>query len=151
MDFFIKWFVNIIVLFLVVKISPGITIDRGDTLIVAALVLGLVNVFLKPLVMMLALPLNIFSLGIFTFFINGLMFYLAAKLVEGFNVAGFWAAFWGAMWFAVISFVISTFTGTKGEKKFHFHKTVYPDRPVPHRDEHDDVIDVEKVEDDIET
>jgi putative membrane protein len=145
--FIIKWFLNILVLFLVIKISPGITVDHWDTLAVAALTLGLVNAFLRPLILALTLPLNIFSLGIFTFFINGFMFYLAAKLVKGFNVVDFWAAFWGALWFSVISSVADAFTRPKAGKTFCFHKTTYSASPGPERNEYDNVIDVEKIED----
>ncbi len=105
--FLLRWLINTISLFAVVHIVPGISVDRSQTTVVAALVLGLLNAFLRPLIILLTLPVNILTLGFFTLLINGSLFYLASFLVKGFVIAGFWNAFLGALVFSIISFLLS--------------------------------------------
>ena len=81
---------------------------------VAALALGLLNTFLRPLLMLLTLPVNILTLGLFTLFVNGFIFYLTAWLVGGFVVAGFWSAFFGALVFSVISCLLGILIDPEG-------------------------------------
>ena len=112
-NFLIKWLVYTISLFAVSHIVAGVSINNWETTIAAALVLGLINTFIRPFFIILTLPLNILSMGILTFFINGLMFYLAAHFVKGFSVAGFWNAFWAAIVFSIISFLLNLFLAPK--------------------------------------
>ena len=84
--FFIGWLVNTTALLVVVHMVSGINIDRWQTTFVASLVLGLLNTFIRPVLILLTLPVNVLTLGIFTLFINGFMFYLASSLVKGFEV-----------------------------------------------------------------
>jgi len=144
--FIVKWFVNTVVLFLVIKITPGITVDHLSTLIAAALVFGLINAFLKPLVILLTLPFNVISLGILTLFINGLMFYLVSKIVKDFTIINFWAAFWGAFWFGIISWLL--FPDNKGSVRVSM-TSARSSRPAqePYEPHYENVIDIEKVED----
>ena len=80
---------------------------------VASLLLGILNAVLRPLLMILALPLLVFTLGLFMLFINALMLYLVGLLLRsGFQVETFWAAFWGGLVISVVSLVLSTLTGT---------------------------------------
>jgi len=141
--FIVKWFINTVVLFLVIKIIPGITVDHLSTLIAAALVFGLINAFLKPLVILLTLPFNVFSLGILTLFINGFMFYLVSKIVKDFTIVNFWAAFWGSFWFSIISWLLFP------EKMGSVRVSVAQARSAqaPSKPRYENVIDVEKVED----
>jgi len=88
-------------------IVAGVSIDNWQTTIVAALVLGLINTFIRPFFIILTLPLNILSMGILTFFINGFLFYVVAHFVKGFIVAGFWNAFWASILFSLISFFLN--------------------------------------------
>lgn len=106
-DFLIKWFVNIIALMASAHLIAGVNVSGWQATVTAALILGLLNAFLRPIIIILTLPLNIFSLGIFTLFINGFMFYLAAKFVPGFTVAGFKSAFWAAILFSIVSFTLN--------------------------------------------
>jgi len=135
-EFLIMWFVNVIALLAVVKIIAGVSIDSWKTAMIAALILGLLNVFLRPLIVIMTLPLNIFSLGVFTLFINGFMFYLAARFVEGFSVVSFWSAFWAAILFSIISFLLNFLLAPK--------TVVTRQRQRDHRRYYngDDVIDV---------
>lgn len=137
-NFLIKWFVNIISLFAVAHIIAGVSVDSWKVTILAALIIGLLNAFLRPFIIVLTLPLNIFSLGIFTFFINGFIFYLTAKFVKGFNVANFWSAFWAAMLFSAISFLLNLLLGPKINIRIGGYNKHYYNR---HKD--DNVIDVE--------
>jgi putative membrane protein len=95
------------------KLVPGIQIDHFRDLLVATLVLGLLNAFLRPILLFFTLPLTILSLGLFTFVINGALFYLAASLVDGFRVNGFGSAFVAALLFSIFSFVLNIIFQTK--------------------------------------
>lgn len=99
----IKWFINAAALFAVVHIFPHVRVNNWQTLLVAALVLGLLNAFLRPIIVLLTLPINLLSLGLFTLVINGLIFFLASRFVPGFTISSFWEAFWAALAFSIIS------------------------------------------------
>jgi putative membrane protein len=86
---------------------PGVTVSGAGALFVAALVLGLLNTFIRPLIILLTLPFTVISLGLFTLFINGFLFFAAAKIVRGFSVSGFWSAFWAAILFSLFSFLLN--------------------------------------------
>ena len=109
----LKWALNSFALFIVMKTISGIQIDRFQDLLLATLVIGLLNVFLRPVIILLTLPVTLLTLGLFTLVINGLIFYTAANLVPGFHVAGFGAAFIAAFLFSMFSFVLNLFFGTK--------------------------------------
>jgi len=103
MRLLIRFLVLALALILIAYLIPGINVSSFLSALVAALVLGLINALIKPIVLVLTLPINILSLGLFTFVINGLLFWLVSSMVKGFDVAGFWAAFWGALAFSIIS------------------------------------------------
>lgn len=109
----LKWALNSFALFFVMKLIPGIQIDHFQHLLLATLVIGLLNVFLKPIIVLLTLPVTVLTLGLFTLVINGVIFYLAAHLVPGFHVAGFGSAFVAAFLFSLFSFVLNMLFGTK--------------------------------------
>jgi putative membrane protein len=142
--FLVKWFANIIALMAVVHIVPGIRVDKWQTAVLASLALGLVNVFLRPLIVMFTLPLSIFSLGLFTFVINAFLFYSVSKTIAGFTVVDFKSAFWGALIFSILSFVISLLINPQGRIQMHAFR--YGSRP---KTKYRDVIDVDaKIESD---
>jgi len=101
--FFVRWLLHGVSLVVVVNIISGIRVDSWQALAVAALVLGLLNAFLRPLLLLFTLPINVLTLGLFTLFINAGLFSLASWLVTGFFVAGFWNAFFGALAFSITS------------------------------------------------
>ncbi|MEA5114922.1 MAG: phage holin family protein [Geobacteraceae bacterium] len=105
--FLLRWLINAISLLAVVHIVAGVSVDRLLTTIIAALVIGLLNAFIRPLLLVLTLPVNVLTLGLFTLVINGCLFYLAAWLVKGFHVTGFWTAFIGALVFSIISWLLN--------------------------------------------
>ncbi len=107
MRLIISWFINTIALLLVSKMIPGIFIQDFSAALFGALILAAFNAFLKPILLIITLPINVVMLGLFTFFINAFLFYLASKVVSGFTIAGFWSAFFGAILFGVINFLLN--------------------------------------------
>jgi putative membrane protein len=103
----VKWVVNSTALLVVAHIVSGVTLDNWLTVFVAALVLGLLNAFLRPVLIFLTLPVTVLTLGLFTLFINAFLFYMAAHLVRGFHVAGYWQAFVAAFVFSLVSFLLN--------------------------------------------
>jgi len=109
----LKWALNSFALFFVMKLISGVQIDRFQDLLLATLVIGLLNVFLKPIIVLLTLPVTVLTLGLFTLVINGVIFYLAAHLVPGFHIAGFGSAFVAALLYSLFSFVLNMLFATK--------------------------------------
>jgi putative membrane protein len=112
MQMFIKWIINTIAIILAIKFVPGIVYSGGwGGILAVGLIFGLVNTFIRPFVKLLALPLLILSLGLFSFVINALMLLLtsliSAEFSLGFHVTGFKAAFWGALVISLVSMVLS--------------------------------------------
>ncbi len=97
MNIFLRWIVNAVALMIIAYIVPGIEVSGWYSAFIAALVLGLINVFLRPLLLILTLPVNILTLGLFTFILNGLLFYFASSIVKGFTVGGFGVALLGSL------------------------------------------------------
>jgi len=99
-------------------IVPGVSIRSFGAALVAALIIGLVNALIRPLVLLLTLPVNILTLGLFTLVINALMFWLASGIAKGFDVTGFSAAFLGALVYWLTSWIVNgLFIGSKEGKK----------------------------------
>jgi len=105
--FLTRWLINALAIFIVAHIVKGVEISSTGVVLVIALVLGIINAFLRPLIILITLPINILTLGLFTLFINGALFYLVSKIVKGFVITGFWPAFWGYILFSIISFLLS--------------------------------------------
>ena len=112
----VRWLLSALALFLTAKIVPGIHVTDVTALLIAVVVLGLLNAILRPIVNLFTGCLQILTLGLLTLIINAGFFALAANLVPGFEVRGFWAAFWGAIVMSILSFVFSMFV-RPGEKK----------------------------------
>lgn len=96
-----------ILLYLVAKIVPGIEIDGCGYALLAGLILGIINALVRPLLVLLTLPVTILTLGLFLFVINALMLKLAAALAPGFRVRGFGAALLGALLLSIFSFGVT--------------------------------------------
>lgn len=109
----LKLALNSCALFFVMKLLPGIQISHFQDLLLATIVIALLNVFLKPVIILLTLPVTVMTLGLFTLVINGLIFYVAALLVPGLTVTGFGAAFVAALLYSLFSFVLNMLFGTK--------------------------------------
>ena len=116
--FLLKWLINVIALLVVIHVVAGVSVDNTETVFIAALILGLLNSILRPFILILTLPITILTFGSFTLIINGFLFYLAAKFVKGFIVAGFWNAFWAALLFSIISSILSFILAPKVDLRF---------------------------------
>ena len=107
MRILLVWLVNTLALIAVAYLMPSITVASFTAALIAALILGLVNAVIKPVLVVLTLPVTIVTLGLFIFVINGLLFWLVGSFVPGFVVQGFWAGFIGAILFSIVSWVLS--------------------------------------------
>ena len=116
-----SWIINTAAVLVAVSIVPGIHYDKTVDLLVASLLLGILNAFFRPILLLLALPLLIFSLGLFVLVINALLLYFVGLLLPGFQVGGFWAAFWGALIISIVSLVLNSLTRT-GNSRIEFRR-----------------------------
>ena len=101
------WMLNALALFFLQTLIPGIAFNNFYSALITVLVLGIVNALIKPLIILLTLPINILTLGLFTLLINAGLFWLVSTVVKGFYLANFWTAFWAALIFSIISMLIS--------------------------------------------
>ena len=126
-----RWLVITVSILLASRFVSGIRVDSVLTAIIAAGILGLIIVFIKPVLILLTLPLSIITLGVFTFFINAFLLELVSHMVPGFEVEGFLAAFLGALMISIVSWLANFFivSNNTGRSKRH------------------DVIDLEKGDD----
>lgn len=102
-----RWALNALALLAVSFLYSGVSVSGPLALIIGAAVLGLVNAFVRPVLFVLTLPINLLTLGLFTFVLNGLMLWLASGLVPGFAVHGFWAAVWASILLSIVSAFLS--------------------------------------------
>ena len=108
MRLLLTWFINAAALFAVPYLIHSVSITSIATALLSALLLGLVNTLIRPVLVLLTLPDTMLSLGLFIFVLNGFMFWLVAQWVDGFHVDSFWAAVLGALLYSVISWALST-------------------------------------------
>jgi putative membrane protein len=111
--FLIHWMTLAVALAATAWLLPGVRVDSPASLLVAALVLGFLNAILKPLLVLLTLPITVMTLGLFYFVLNGILFALASVLVPGFEVSGLGSAVLGAIVMGLISMFIGAFTREK--------------------------------------
>jgi putative membrane protein len=142
---FVRWIVLTLAVFLAATVVPGIEYAKWTDLLIAGLVLGILNTFLKPIITLLSLPFIVLTLGLFLIIVNALTLSLTAWLVNGFDVHGFWPAVFGSL---IISLVNLFFGGNKTKKsppanvsfKDHPGAGNNPAQRTPKKD--DDVIDI---------
>jgi putative membrane protein len=101
------WLINAVALLAVAYLVPSISVASFTTALVAALVLGLMNTIVRPVLVLLTLPVTLLTLGLFIFVINGLLFWSVGSFIEGFVVGGFWAGVFGAIVYSLISWALS--------------------------------------------
>lgn len=111
-EFFQRWIINTVAVLVAAHIVSGIRYDSAADLFVASLLLGVLNAVVRPFLLLLSLPLLIFTLGLFLMVINAGMLYLVGKLVTGFHVVGFWSAFFGALTISIVNIILNAVTGT---------------------------------------
>jgi len=103
----IVWLINALALLALPYLVPSVQVESFYTALIAALLLGMVNALIRPLLVLLTLPATVVTLGLFVFVINALLFWFVASFVKGFAVAGFWSAFLGAIVYGVVSWTAS--------------------------------------------
>ena len=122
--FVIRWFITTVAVMVAASLLSGIRYDNAGALIGAALLLGILNAFVRPVLLILGAPLILLTLGFFILIVNGLMLYWVPSVVGGFHVDGFSSAFWGAIWIGIVSWLLSAFfRGSDGRVHVLTHHT----------------------------
>jgi len=121
-SFLLKWFVTTVSIFIVTNLFHLLYFEDLTVLVLAALVLGILNAFLRPVLILLTLPMNILSLGLFTLIINAFILYASSKMVPGFEIASFWKAFWAALLISIVSALINYMIHKESNVKIHYIK-----------------------------
>jgi len=103
----LRWVLNAAALLLVAYLYPGVVVEGFLAALIAALVLGLVNAVIRPILVILTLPATILTLGLFIFVINALLFWFVAEIVHGFRVTGFGAALLGSILYSIVTLLTS--------------------------------------------
>ncbi len=107
MRLMLLWILNALALLAVAYLLPGIHLDGFAGALLAALVLGLINALVRPLLILLTLPITVLTLGLFILVINGLLFWFVGSVLQGFVVSGFWVGVMGALLYSILSSVFS--------------------------------------------
>jgi putative membrane protein len=126
LGFLLRWSMNLLALMVAASVIDGIRIRSIGMGMLAAGILGVVNAVIRPVVMLLTLPITILTLGLFTLVVNALMLLLVAKLVPGLVIEGFRAAFWGGLIVSLVSWVLNSVIG--GDGRVVFIKSVRKDQ-----------------------
>lgn len=108
MQLLLRWVLSALAVMATAYVVPGVRVANTWSAFLAALVIGLVNALVRPILLLLTLPVNILTLGLFTLVINALMFWLASSIVKGFDVVDFKAAFFGALVYWLVSWLVNS-------------------------------------------
>lgn len=110
-EFFIRWFVTAVAVFVAAWIVPGIDYSNFTGLAFASLLLGVINAMVRPVLLILCLPLILVTMGLFILVLNALLLWFVSGILPGssFTVSGFWAAFWGGVVISIVSWLLSAF------------------------------------------
>ena len=108
MSLLLRWVINAAALLLVAQVVPGIAVRNFYTALVVAVLLGIMNALVRPILIFLTLPINILTIGLFTLVINAAIFWFVSTVVKGFEVTGFTAAFFGALILWAVSWLTNS-------------------------------------------
>ena len=111
---FIRWLIMSFAIMMTAYLSGGIHVSGFFSALFAAGALGVLNAFFRPILILLTLPLNILSLGLFTFIINAVLLMMVSGVIPGFEVRGFWSAVFGSLLISVVSWILSSFINDQG-------------------------------------
>ena len=103
----VRWLINALAILLTTYLIPGIEVSNLGAILAAAALLGILNALIRPLFILLTLPINILTLGLFTLIINGLLLWMVSWLIKGFSIQGFWVAVLGALVISLFSWLIN--------------------------------------------
>lgn len=109
----LRWALNAAALMLLPEIVTSITVKSFTAALIAAILIGLLNALIRPILLLLTLPITFITLGLFILVINALMFWMASGLVAGFHVPGFWSAMAGALVYSVLTWLVDLALGDK--------------------------------------
>ena len=110
MRFLFRLLINVVAILIIAHIVPSlIRVDGFLAALVVAILLGIVNTIIRPILVILTFPLTLLSFGLFLLVINGLMLWLVSALVSGFHVSGFWGALFGSILISIVSWILSKF------------------------------------------
>ena len=112
---FIRWLILTAAILLAAYLIDGIRVTGFISVLSAAAVLGILNVLLRPILLLLTLPLNILTLGLFTFVINAFLLKMTAGIIPGFDVTGFWPAVLGALVISIVNWLLGKFINESGK------------------------------------
>jgi putative membrane protein len=132
MGILFRWFILTIAVWAATQIVPGVSYERPPDLLIAALVLGILNAFVRPLLRLISLPFIILTFGFFLLVINALLLWLTSKLVHGFHVAGFWPAAWASLVVSLVSFFLGYSRPRQTRARIIFNHAP-PPPPTPRR------------------
>jgi putative membrane protein len=114
----IRWLVLTAAIIVASYLLDGIQVKGFFSAFFAAAILGVLNAFFRPILIILTLPINILTLGLFTFIINALLLKMASGVISGFDVRGFWAAVFGSVIISVVSWALNSFISPKGRVEY---------------------------------
>jgi putative membrane protein len=115
LGFLLRVLINTLAIVLAASVIPGIQLDGALSAVAAGLLLGVVNAVVRPVLLILTLPITLLSLGLFLLVLNGLCLWLVAAVVTGFHVIGFWSAVLGALVVSVVSWVVTVLVSDSGK------------------------------------
>jgi putative membrane protein len=108
MNILVSLLIQTLAVIITAQVIPGVQIANFFTAVVTAVCMGLVNMTIKPLIVLFTLPVTIVTLGLFTFVINALMVLLVSRIVPGFTVDGFWSALWFSILLSLVSYFLNS-------------------------------------------
>jgi len=115
---FIRWLILTAAIMFASYVLDGIQVKGFFAAFFAAAILGILNAFFRPILLILTLPINILSLGLFTFIINAMLLKMASGVISGFEVYGFWSAVFGSLLISAVSWALSSFINEKGRMEY---------------------------------
>ena len=115
---FVRWLILTIAIIVTSYLLDGIQVSGFFSAFFAAAILGILNAFFRPFLLIITLPINILTLGFFTFVINAILLMMASGVIPGFEVAGFWSAVFGSLFISLISWFITSFINGKGTVQY---------------------------------
>jgi len=114
----LRWLISTVSIIITAFLLDGLHVSGFFSAFFAAAILGILNAFLRPVLFILTLPINIMSLGLFTFVINAMLLMMVSGVIPGFHVAGFWSALFGALLISIVSWLLTSLINEQGRVQY---------------------------------
>jgi putative membrane protein len=114
----LRWFFLTVAITVAAYLIKGIQVDGFISALMAAAILGVLNVFFRPILLILTLPLNILTFGLFTFVVNAILLMMASGVISGFHVNGFWSAIFGSLIISIFNWIVSSVINEQGRVQY---------------------------------